>query len=79
MEHAVFYRFNEDVTILAVDVDDITIAGNSPRAVKRLKKDSGSWYGIKDMGNLIIRHRNQKGLKESDNIFLPDGIHPEDY
>ena len=38
--------------ILAVDVDDITIAGNSPKAVKRLKEDLGSRYGIKDMGNL---------------------------
>ena len=52
VEHAVFYRFDEDVTILAVDVDDITIAGNSPKAVKRFKEDLGSRYGIKDMGNL---------------------------
>ena len=26
--------------------------GNSLRAVKRFKEDLGSWYGIKDMGNL---------------------------
>ena len=52
VEHAVFYRFDEDATILAVDVNDITIAGNSPRVVKRFKEDLGSRYGIKDMGNL---------------------------
>ena len=52
VEHAVFYRFYEDVMILAVDVDDITIAGNSPRAMKRFKEDLGSRYGFKDMGNL---------------------------
>ena len=51
--------------ILAVDVDDITIAGNSPRAVKRYKEDLGSQYGIKDMENLqwllgIGIERNQK-------------------
>ena len=52
MEHALFYRFDEDATILAVDVDDITITGNSLKAVKRFKEDLGSRYGIKDMGNL---------------------------
>ena len=31
---------------------DITIAGNSPRAVRRFREDLGSQYGIKDMGNL---------------------------
>ena len=52
VEHAVFYSFDEDATILAVDVDDITIAGNSPQAIARFKGDLSSWYGIKDMGNL---------------------------
>ena len=47
-----FYRFDQDVTILAVDVDDITIAGNSHRAVQRFKDQLSSHYGIKDMGNL---------------------------
>ena len=37
VEHAVFYRFDQDVTILAVDINDITIAGNSCRAVQRFK------------------------------------------
>ena len=29
VEHTGFYRFDQDATILAVDVDDITIARNS--------------------------------------------------
>ena len=74
-----FYRFNEDAMILAVDVADITITGNSPKAVKRFKEDLGSRYGIKDMGNLQWLLGNRKGSKESDNILLPDSIHPEDY
>ena len=52
VEHAVFYRFNQDTTILAMDVDDITIARNSHRAVQRFKDQLSSCYGIKDMGNL---------------------------
>ena len=35
-----------------MDIDDITIAGNSHRAVQRLKDELSSCYGIKDMGNL---------------------------
>ena len=33
VECAVFYRFNQDATILAVDVNNITIARNPHRAV----------------------------------------------
>ena len=42
VEHAVFYRFDQDATILAVDVDDITITGNSCRAVQRFKDQLSS-------------------------------------
>ena len=52
VEHAMFYRFDQDTTILAVDVDDITIATNSPRAIKQFKDNLSSRYGIKDMGSL---------------------------
>ena len=52
VEHAVFYRFDQGTTILAVDVDDITIAGNSHRAVQIFKDQLSSRYGSKDMGNL---------------------------
>ena len=37
VEHAVFYRFDQDTTILAVDVDDITIAGNFTEQCKDSK------------------------------------------
>ena len=52
VEHAVFYRFDQDTTILAIDVDDITIAGNSLRAIQRFKSNLSSKYGVKDMGRL---------------------------
>ena len=52
VEHAVFYRFDQEATILVVDVDDITIARNSPRVIQRFKSDLSSKYGIKDMGSL---------------------------
>ena len=47
-----FYRFNKDTTILAVDVDNITMTGNSHREVQRFKYQLSSRYSIKDMGNL---------------------------
>ena len=34
VEHAMFYQFDQDAMILAVDVDDITVARNSPRAIQ---------------------------------------------
>ena len=52
VEHTVFYRFNQDATILAVDVDNITITGNSQRPMQRFKDKLSSHYGIKNMGNL---------------------------
>ena len=52
VEHAVFYKFDQDMTILAMDIDDITIAGNFHRAVQRFKDQLSLHYGIKDMGNL---------------------------
>ena len=41
-----FYRFNQDATILAVDTDDITITRNSHRAVQRFKDKLSSRYCI---------------------------------
>ena len=51
VEHAVFYRVDEDTTIMALD-SDITIASDPPQAMKRFKDNLSSWYGIKDLGNL---------------------------
>ena len=75
VEHAIFYRFNQDTTILAVDVDDITIAGNSPRAIQRFKSDLSSKYSIKDMGSL--RWLLGIGI-ERDREKRTNHIHPED-
>ena len=52
VEHAVLYRFDQDAMILTVDVDDITITGNSPTAIQWFKVNLSSRYGIKDMGSL---------------------------
>ena len=52
-------------TILAVDVDDITIARNSPRAIQRFKNDLSSKYGIKDIGIKIKRDREKRMISFS--------------
>ena len=52
VEHTMFYQFDQDAMILEVDVDNITIVGNSPRAIKWFKNDLSSRYGIKDMVSL---------------------------
>ena len=52
VEHAVFHHYDQDAVILAVDVNDITIAGDSKRGVKRFKEQLGARYKIKDMGDL---------------------------
>ena len=38
--------------ILAIDVDDITIASNSKAGIHRFKDQLGAHYKIKDLGNL---------------------------
>ena len=50
--HAVLFRFDQDATILVIDIGDITIVGNFHKAVQRFKDELSSRYGIKDMGNL---------------------------
>ena len=77
MEHGVFYRFNKDATILAVDVNNIIIAGDSPRAVRRFKDNLSSCYGIKDMGNLqwllgvgIDRDRKKRTISFSQAAYI---------
>ena len=47
-----FFKFNQDTAILAIGVDDITITGNSCKAIQRFKNELSSCYGIKDMSNL---------------------------
>ena len=52
VKHAVFHHYDQDAVILAVDIDDIMIAGDSKRGVKRFKDQLGMQYKIKDMGDL---------------------------
>ena len=65
------------MTILAIDVDDITIAGNSPRAIKWFKDNLSSRYGIKDMGILrwllgigIERDREKRMISFSQTAYI---------
>ena len=52
VEHAVFYLCDQHAMILAVDVDDITIASNSKVGIHRFKDQLGTHYKIKDLGSL---------------------------
>ena len=77
VEHAMLYRFDQDVMILVVDVDDITITGNSPRAIKQFKDNLSSRYGIKDMGSLwwllgigIKRDREKRMISFSQTAYI---------
>ena len=65
VEHAVFYRFNQDMIILVVDVDNMTITRNSHREMQRFKDKLSSRYCIKDMGNLcyLLGIRIDSGCK----------------
>ena len=76
-EHAVFYDSTKDATILAVDVNDITITGNSPHPIKRFKDNLSSLYEIKDMGNLqwslgtgIDRDRKNRTISFSQTVYI---------
>jgi hypothetical protein len=53
VEHAVFHRYQgDDVLIVAVDVDNMTIAGNSRHAIQTFKTELSQHVNIKDMGDL---------------------------
>ena len=72
-----FYRFEQDATILAVDVDYITITGNSHIAVQRFKDKLSSCYGIKDRGNLCWLLGIRQGSQELNDLFFPSHLHTE--
>ena len=78
----VFHRYDQDAVILAVDVDDITIAGDSKRGVKRFKEQLGMRYKIKDMGDLnwllgleVTRDRGQRMITFGQCIY-PESNRP---
>ena len=51
-EHVVFYHYkNKDVLIVAVDIDDLTMAGNT-QAITTFKQQLSSKFKIKDLGEL---------------------------
>ena len=52
VEHVVFHHYDQDAVIVAIDVNDIMITGDSKRGMKRFKDQLGVWYKIKDMGDL---------------------------
>jgi len=52
-KHAVFYHFkDEDALIVAVDVDDLTMAGNMHQVISTLKEQLSRKFKIKDLGEL---------------------------
>ena len=77
VEHAVFYRYDQDAIVLAVDVDDITITGDSKRGIKRFKEQLSTQYKIKDLGDLnwllgleVTRDRNQRTITFGQSVYI---------
>src|SRR5882724_9057852 len=53
VEHAVFYQCDkDDYVIMAVDVDNLSIAGNTRSAIAKFKQQLCAKFKIKDMGEL---------------------------
>jgi Reverse transcriptase (RNA-dependent DNA polymerase) len=53
VEHAVFYKYKgQDILLVAADVDDMTIVGNSKQAIRKLKDGLSQHVKIKDLGDL---------------------------
>src|SRR5882672_9670863 len=52
-EHAVFYKYTgKDMLIVAVDIDDLTMAGNMKATILRFKDQLRDVFKIKDLGDL---------------------------
>jgi Reverse transcriptase (RNA-dependent DNA polymerase) len=52
-EHAVFHRYaDHDALIVAVDVNDLTMAGSSKGTIRRFKDELHTVLKIKDLGDL---------------------------
>lgn len=53
VEHTVFYKYDgNDILLIAADVDDMTIAGNSKGVIHRFKEGLSHKVKIKDLGDL---------------------------
>ena len=77
VEHAVFYRYDQDAIVLAVDVDDIMITGDSKRGIKRFKEQLSVRYMIKDLGDLnwllgleVTRDRDQRTITFGQCVYI---------
>ena len=78
IEHVVFCKYNEtDALIVAADVDDMTIAGNSKTAIRRFKEGLGHEVKIKDLGDLhwmlgieVERDRGARTISFSQQAYI---------
>jgi hypothetical protein len=77
-EHAVFYRYTgQDALIVAVDVDDLTMAGNTKASIQRFKNELRTTFKIKDLGNLhwllgieVKRDRESRTISFSQRAYI---------
>jgi hypothetical protein len=78
VEHAVFYRYSgQDALIVAVDVDDLTMAGNSRGAIGTFKAELRTVLKIKDLGDLhwllgieVKRDRKSRTISLSQRAYI---------
>src|SRR5882724_7283458 len=52
-EHAMFYHYtDEDILVVTVDVDNLTMTGNSWHVMAKFKWELSGQFKIKDLGDL---------------------------
>ena len=79
--HAVFYHYDQDAIVLAVDVDDITITGDSKRGIKWFKEQLSVRYKIKDLGDLnwllgleVTRDHDQRMITFGQSVYIQNVV-----
>jgi hypothetical protein len=78
VEHAVFYKYTgKDALIVAVDVDDMTLAGNSKSVISIFKDQLRRELKIKDLGELkwllgieVKRDRTRRTISFSQSSYI---------
>ena len=54
-DHAIFYKWRHDgIVIVGVYVDDFVVSGQTKEAVDEFKRDLGSRFKTKDLGELSL-------------------------